>query len=250
MSGMTEPSPRTWIKVVLSVWMTAVIVGAFLLPIPRISILEHTARNLYFHVPMWFAMMAAFLVSAFYSVRLLSTNRQIHDIRASQAALVGMFFGIFGVITGIVWSRFTWYVGSGKWWNNDPKQVLAVVQILIYAAYFVLRSSFDESERRGKVAAVYNLFSATTIPFLLFVIPRQMESLHPGAEGNPAFDEITHPTMRLVFYPAVIGFIGMFWWIYTQRVRLERVRSLVDGDQWEHETDEGLTENKTLPRDA
>jgi heme exporter protein C len=238
-SVSSSPKPRYWVRIAIAIWMTAVIIGAFLLPIPRINILEHTARHLYFHVPMWFAMMAAFFLSAFYSIRVLSKNRQIDDIRASQAAMVGMFFGIFGVATGIVWSRFTWYTGSGRWWNNDPKQVMAVVQILIYAAYFVLRSSFDEPERRGKVAAVYNLFSAASIPFLLFVVPRQMQSLHPGAEGNPAFDEITHPLMRAVFYPAVIGFIAIFWWMYTQRVRLERLRVVVEGDLWEGERDSG-----------
>jgi heme exporter protein C len=63
------------------------------------------------------------------------------------------------------------------------------------------------------------LFATVTMPFLLYILPRQMASLHPGAEGNPAFDEITHPMMRLVFYPAIIGFCTIFWWIYTQRVR-------------------------------
>ena len=29
--------------------------------------------------------------------------------------------------------------------------------------------------------------------------------------------------MRLVFYPAIIGFIGLFWWIYTQRAALRRL---------------------------
>jgi len=58
------------------------------------------------------------------------------------------------------------------------------------------------------------------VPFFLYVIPRQMQSLHPGAEGNPAFSEITAPIMRLVFYPAIIGFIGLFWVLYTQRVRI------------------------------
>jgi len=98
--------------------------------------------------------------------------------------------------------------------------VMAAVQLMIYGAYFVLRSSFDHSEKRARVAAVYNLFAAATVPFLLYVLPRQFQSLHPGAEGNPAFDEITHPVMRLVFYPAIMGFIALFWWIYSQRVRL------------------------------
>ncbi len=55
-----------------------------------------------------------------------------------------------------------------------------------------------------------------------------MDSLHPGAEGNPAFSEITHPIMRLVFYPAIIGFIGVFWLLYTQRVRAAQLQQRLD----------------------
>lgn len=208
------------LKSLIVLWMTAVILAGFLLDIPRISILEHTARNLYFHVPLWFALMAAFFVSAWQSARFLSTEDLEYDVRASNAAMVGMAFGILGLVTGMVWARFTWYVGTNKWWNNDPKQVMAAVQLMIYGAYFVLRSSFDHSEKRARVAAVYNLFAAATVPFLLYVLPRQFQSLHPGAEGNPAFDEVTDPVMRLVFYPAILGFIALFWWIYSQRVRL------------------------------
>ena len=216
------PGPRVyrWIRNGVVVLLTSVILGGFLLDIPRINILEHTARNLYFHVPMWFTMMAAFFVSAYHSFRYLQGRQPIRDIRALQAARVGAVFGLLGLATGIVWARFTWYVGTDIWWNFDPKQTMAAVQLLIYGAYFTLRSALDDPEKRARIAAVYNLFAAVTVPFLLYVLPRQMDSLHPGAEGNPAFSDITHPIMRLVFYPAVIGFIGLFWVLYTQRVRL------------------------------
>jgi len=215
----------TLIRNVVFVWMTLMILGAFLLNIPRINILEHTARNLYFHVPMWFTMMAAVLVSAWYSARHLKTGSVESDIRALQSARVATLFGVLGLATGILWSRFTWYVGTDVWWNFDPRQTMAAVQLLIYGAYFVLRSSFDEPVRRGRIAAVYNLFAMITVPFLLYILPRQRASLHPGADGNPAFDEITAPVMRLVFYPAVLGFIGLFWVLYTQRVRMAHIKN-------------------------
>ncbi len=216
------------IRNVVVVWLTLVILGGFLLDVPKIRILEHTARNLYFHVPMWFTMMAAFLVSAYHSLRYLQGEDRIRDVRALQAARVGALFGILGLATGIVWARFTWYVGTNVWWNFDPKQTMAAVQLLIYGAYFTLRSAVEDHEKRARIAAVYNLFAAATVPFLLYVLPRQMQSLHPGAEGNPAFSDITHPVMRLVFYPAVIGFIGLFWVLYTQRVRLESLSVQLD----------------------
>lgn len=220
----------TVVRNTVFLWLTAVVVAGFLVNIPRINILEHTARNLYFHVPMWFTMMAAVGVSGYHSFRLLQTGSLISDIRAMQAARVGAWFGILGLLTGIVWSKFTWYVGTDVWWNFDPRQTMASLQLLIYGSYFVLRSALEDPDRRAKIAAVYNLFAVTTTPFLLYVIPRQLESLHPGAEGNPAFSDFTEPVMRLIFYPAIIGFIGLFWVLYTQRVRISWIKYRVSRD--------------------
>lgn len=217
------------VRLCIVVWMAAVLVGAFSfggrwLEIPRIPILEHTARNLYFHVPMWFAMMGLALVSAYQSLRCLQSGSELRDVRAREAALMAVILGVLGLATGSVWAHYTWYEGTNIWWNFDPKQTLAAVQVLIYGAYFALRSALEDPEKRARISAVYNLFAAVTVPFLLYVLPRQMESLHPGAEGNPAFSEITHPVMRLVFYPAVLGFFLVGWLLYTQRVRLKVVQ--------------------------
>ncbi len=222
----TRPSAAyRFITIGIAVWLTGVLLAGFLLEIPRISsILGESARNLYFHVPMWFSLMAAMGVSAVYSARFLAKGRIEFDIRAEQAALVGVVFGLLGLVTGMVWARFTWYEGAGLWWNWDPKQTMSAVQLLIYGAYFVLRSSIDEERLRGRIAAVYNLFAVVTVPFLLYVLPRQMDSLHPGAEGSPAFSATDlAPSMRIVFYPAVIGFIALWWWIYAQRVRAKMI---------------------------
>ena len=230
---LMPPARYRALRLAIVVWMTAVILGAFSfggrwLNIPRIDILEHTARNLYFHVPMWFAMMALTAISAYHSLRCLQTGDGLRDIRARTAALSALAFGLLGLATGSFWAHYTWYEGTNIWWNFDPKQSMAAVQVLIYGAYFALRSALDDPEKRARIAAVYNLFAFVTVPFLLYVLPRQMESLHPGAEGNPAFSEITHPLMRLVFYPAVIGFIGVGWLLYTQRVRAARMEEYLE----------------------
>ena len=221
--------PRKYktLRLVIIIWMTLVLLGAFSfggmwLNIPKVAMLEHTARNLYFHVPMWFTMMALTALSAVHAIQCLRTNSTVSDIRSRTAALIAVTFGILGLATGSVWAHYTWYEGTNIWWNFDPKQTMAAVQVLIYCAYFALRSALDDPRKRARIAAVYNLFAFATVPFLLYVLPRQLESLHPGAEGNPAFSDITDPIMRAVFYPAVLGFIGVGWLLYTQRVRLAR----------------------------
>ena len=206
--------------VVVSVWITVVLVLGITGDVSNLPILEHTARNLYFHVPMWFVLYLASLVGAWHSWRYLRTRERLHDVRAEQAWIVATGFGVVALVTGVVWARFTWYQGTGLWWSPEPRQNLVAVQLLITGAYFVLRGSVDEPRMRGRLSAVYALFATALLPYLTYVLPRQMQSLHPGAEGNPAFSEMDiAPQMRWVFYASSVGFLLLAWWIYTIRVR-------------------------------
>lgn len=211
---------KIW-KYVVAGWMTLVIIGGFLIEIPDIPILEQTARNIFFHVPMWMTMFSMFVISFWYSIQYLNEPNMEFDIKASSAASVGVAFGICGLLTGSLWARFTW----GSWWTfAEPKMNLAALAMMIYVAYFVLRSAFDDQDKRAKLSAVYNIFAVTTIPFLLYVVPRQLTSLHPGADGNPAFSEITAAELRYILYPAFIGFIAMAFWIYDVVHRYKKVQ--------------------------
>lgn len=201
--------------------MTGVITAGFLIRIPDIPILKESARNLFLHVPMWFTMAVCFAAGFVYSIKYLGSPSPENDRKAETATQVGLLFGICGLLTGAVWARFTW----GTWWTfAEPRMNLSALAMMIYVAYFVLRTAFDNPEKRAKIAAVYNVFAATTIPFLLYIIPRQLPSLHPGADGNPAFSEITAPELRYIFYPAVVGFIALAFWLYDILVRYKNVK--------------------------
>ncbi len=208
-------------KYIIAVWMTVVIISGFLIQIPEIPILEQSARNLFLHVPMWFTMMVAFAMAFWFSIRYLNNEKMRWDRKAETATSVGLLFGICGLLTGSLWARFTW----GTWWTfAEPRMNLAALSMLIFVAYFILRSAFNDPEKKAKISAVYNIFGVTTIPFLLYIIPRQLPSLHPGAEGNPAFSEITAPELRYIFYPAIIGFIGLAIWIMDVVNRYKRLQ--------------------------
>jgi heme exporter protein C len=187
---------------------------------PYRAILEESIRNLYYHVPLWFGMLIIFLISMIYSVLYLLKRNIVYDITAVALAKVGVLYGVLGTTTGMLWAQYTW----GAAWSWDVKQNTTAISLLIYFAYFVLRSSFDEFDKQARISAVYNIFAFATLIPLLFVIPRLTESLHPGNGGNPAFSKMDlNSNMRLVFYPAVIGFTLFGLWIANVLRRIEIV---------------------------
>lgn len=212
---------KHWWKIVCSILLLYTIIGGFLMPVPALSILHETIRNLYFHVPMWFSMFVVFIISFIYSIKYLSGSHHDHDIVASESAAVGLLFGTLGLITGSIWAKFTW----GSFWSNDPKELCAAIAWLIYLAYFVLRNSFTDIDKRARVSAVYNVFAFIIIIPVIFVIPRMTDSLHPGNGGNPGFNTYDIDSdLRMVFYPAVAGWSLLGVWLLDLRVRMKKIQ--------------------------
>jgi len=92
--------------------------------------------------------------------------------------------------------------------------------LLIYAAYFALRSAIEDPEQRARLSAVYSLLAFATVPFLVFVIPRIYDSLHPDPLINP--DRKIHMDVRMlrVFLGSFGAFTVLFYWLFTLRVKV------------------------------
>lgn len=188
---------------------------------PFRNILGETIRNTYFHVPMWFAMVFIFIASVVYSVRYLRKGDLGNDNKAEAYTRVGILFGLMGLGTGAIWAKNTW----GAYWSGDVKQNMTAIALLIYFAYFVLRAVFEDPEKKARISAVYNIFAFATLIPLIYVIPRLTDSLHPGSGGNPAFgSQDLDNTMRMVFYPAVIGWTLLGFWIANLLFRMEKIQ--------------------------
>jgi heme exporter protein C len=210
----------TWWKIASIVLVFYVLIAGLLGEVPRLPILNETIRNLYFHVTMWFSMIVLFLISLIYSIRYLRSNDIVHDDWAVESAISGLVLGLLGLVTGMLWARFTW----GAYWVNDPKLNGAAIAILIYLAYFILRQSFDDERKRARLSAVYNIFAFIFMIVFIGILPRLTDSLHPGNGGNPAFSQYDlNSDMRKVFYPAVIGWALVGYWIVQIRLRIRRM---------------------------
>ena len=209
---------NSWWKILTVILLIYTIIAGFLFKVPELPILHETIRNLYFHVTMWFGMMIILFISLIYSIKYLSGFNQKYDVIASEAANVGIYMGLLGIATGMVWAKFTW----GAWWVNDAKLNGAAITLLAYFAYLILRNSMDEEQKRARISAVYNIFSYVMLIVFLMILPRMTDSLHPGNGGNPGFGGYDlDKNMRMVFYPAVIGWTLLGVWIMTIKVRLK-----------------------------
>lgn len=214
-----------WWKYLSIILLLYVLVAGLLGQVPRLAILNETIRVLYFHVPMWFGMIILLTTSMVYAIKYLSANRIEDDHMSIELANVGVFLGVLGILTGMVWANYTW----GSPWSNDPKQNASAIGLLIYFAYFILRGSLQDEQQRARISAIYNIFAFSALIPLLFILPRLTDSLHPGNGGNPGFNAYDlDSNLRLVFYPAVLGWTLLGYWIAAIRYRTRRIEDAIE----------------------
>jgi len=188
--------------------------------VPRLPILNETVRNLYFHVPMWFGMIILFGASVWFSIQYLRTGNLANDIKASAYVDVGIVFGLLGLVTGMLWAKYTW----GEFWSNDPKQNASAIGMMIYFGYLLLRASLSNEREKARISSVYSIFAFAILIPLIYVLPRFTDSLHPGNGGNPGFNPYDQARyMRPVFYPAVLGWTFIGFWIGDLAVRYKNL---------------------------
>ena len=191
---------------------------------PYRSILNETIRNTFFHITLWFSMFILLIAGLYFAIKYLITRELDYDHKSKSITGVAILFGVMGIITGSIWARFTW----GDWWTPDVKLNMTAVAMLIYLAYFVLRGSIKDQDQEARLASAYNIFAFVALIPLVFIIPRLTDSLHPGNGGNPALGgEDLDNTLRMVFYPSIIGLSLIGVWMSTLYYRMIKVKEKV-----------------------
>ena len=191
---------------------------------PYRNILHETIRNTFFHVALWFAMFILLVVSVVYSIKFLATHNMDYDTISSSFTKVAILFGVLGIVTGMIWAKFTW----DTFWTGDVKLNMTAISLLIYLAYLLLRASIMDDDKKANVSAAYNIFAFVALIPLVFVIPRMTDSLHPGNGGNPALggEDLDH-TLRMFFYPSILGLTLLGVWMAEILIRFQRLKNKI-----------------------
>jgi len=181
---------------------------------PLINGLGENAKIIFFHVPTAWLTVIAFLMSTIYSIKYLRKKNLDDDAKSYSAAQLGIIFCILATVTGSVWSKFAW----GSFWSWDPRQSSIFALLLIYGAWFALRSAVEQEEKRATLSAVYAIIAFITVPFFIFIMPRIMTGLHPGSaddtNAGPVVDFKMNVNMQLIFYMSLTGFTILYFWMW------------------------------------
>ena len=189
--------------------------------LPFLTLLYESIRNLVFHVPLWFSMIALLGASCWHSIKYLRKPSLEVDAKTYSLVNVAILCGILGCITGAAWAKVTW---GGYWPKEDPKLQGVAIGMFMYLAYMLLRMSITDPYQKAKLSAQYNIFIFPIFIALIAIMPKlSPTSLHPGTGGTVGFNQYDmNNTLRMYFYPAVAGWIMFFLWLANIKYKIER----------------------------
>jgi heme exporter protein C len=123
-------------------------------------------------------------------------------------------------ISGSIFAKTSW----GSFWNWDPRETSIFILLLIYGAYFALRSAVEMPDRKASLSAVYAILAFFTVPFLVFVIPRVYQSLHPNDSViNTRLQIQMSSSILIAFLASLVGFTWLFVWIFRLETKINRL---------------------------
>ncbi len=161
-------------------------------------------RIFYFHVAIALTSLLAFAVSCVYGIRYLRSRDERHDEVSSISVGIGLGLAVLVVITGSIWAKASW----GTWWVwTDPRLVTFLVVLLLYAAYFVLRSS-AEGERRMRYSAVFAIAAFASVPLSFYSVRVARSFVHPVVFTQSGAN--MPDSMLVWFIVSQVAVIGIF----------------------------------------
>jgi heme exporter protein C len=183
-----------------------------------IAAVEPIERNIvYVHVPAAICSLVCFGVLFFCSIQYLRKKQQKWDFASAACGEVGLFFATLMNLTGMVFARIEW----GLWWTPSPRLVSSAALWFLYAAYLILRTSFNDGQKKEKVSAVFGIIAFADVP-LVIISARFIRDIHrPGF----AFDK---PIQSLTLFIAALGAVLLMTALIWLRTGISERKNQID----------------------
>jgi heme exporter protein C len=194
-----------------------------LLQAPRDALQGDVQRIMYLHLPSILTAYLSFFLVFIGSCLYLWKREKRDDNLAHSAAELGVLFTALTIIEGSIWGKPTW----GVWWTWDARLTLTAVLLLIYSGYLMLRSLIEDEDRAALSAAILGIIGFLDIP-LIHMSVYWWRTLHqPPSILRP--DKLpwenVHPAMLTALAINFVGFLLLYFYLLSLRLRLGELRS-------------------------
>ena len=174
-------------------------------------------RIFYFHLPTALASYMCFGLTFLFSILYLWKKKIIYNHWGKASALIGVFFTIICLWSGMAWGKPTW----GVWWTWDARLTSTLILLLLYIGYLLVQSLEHSSEgRTNRIAAFIGIIAFMDIPIINMSV-RWWRTLHPQPIVLAPISENRLPAeMLVVLIISTIAILLLAIWLIIINVRI------------------------------
>ena len=178
-------------------------------------------RIMFFHIPAWWTAGLALTLAGVTSGMYLATGKMKYDAISVSVTEVAVAFLCIGLSTGMIWARIIW----GIWWTWDYRLTSALICVLLYGGYLILRDAIDDPTKRARISAAFNIFAFADVPIVWFSI-KWWRTQHPQPVvwGGGSMDPSMWNMLFLNWAPLLL----LFMVLATVRMRQEKAQREID----------------------
>ena len=181
-------------------------------------------RIIFFHVPAAITGMIGYFVALSLSIAYLSFGNLRYDSLAASVVEVSLVFSVVNIVTGSIWARIIW----GIWWTWDYRLTSALVCVLIFSGYLMLRRAIDEPTQRARLSAALCVFGCVDV-VIVYKSIEWFRTQHPGPvlsirTGGGHID----PAMERMLYLNLIAILIIAAALVLIRTRQESTAREID----------------------
>ena len=181
-------------------------------------------RIIFFHVPAAITGMIGYFVALTLSILYLSSGSLRWDSLAASVVEVSVIFSVVNIVTGSIWARVIW----GIWWTWDYRLTSALVCVLIFSGYLMMRRAIEEPTQRARLSSALCIFGCVDVVIVWKSI-EWFRNNHPGPvlsirTGGGTID----PAMERMIYFNLIALLLMAGALVLVRTRQEATAREID----------------------
>jgi heme exporter protein C len=187
---------------------------------PTDAVQGNAQRIFYFHVPMAWIGMLAFVVLTVAGIGYLWKKDERWDWLARASAEVGVVFLTLAIILGSIWGKTIW----GTWWTWDPKLTTTLILWFMYIGYLMLLSYMGRTPTAARSAAVLAIIGVVDVP-IIYEAVNWWRTLHPPAQIGVA--GALPPEVVLTLMVSLTSFTLLYCFLMVQLYQLQKMQTLV-----------------------